>query len=332
MHRLAWHRDGQDEAELRESLILALLDSGETVTLQDEEQNYLFIANLPDLWRLPSGMPPDDSALFGPEIAVRLAALKDEAAADIGRHSVVEIAAGEDRVFQFHIYSTRNRHTQPIIKTTIREISAERRRERLLRSLLREVSHRSKNLLSIIQSLASQTARFTRTRDDFLRKFRGRLHALAQSQDLVTDSDWRGAHIFSLLRQQRELFLPEYPDLVVMTGEDVLLTPNAALHIGLAFHELVVNTVSHASSPGQHMPIEVSCRVLSADSPVTCELVWVEPLFSGDACEDTIRARFGSILLEKVVPSALGGDAVYEISPDMIRYCLRFSMPDQETA
>lgn len=195
MHRLAWHNAERDESELHDSLVLALLDSGETVMLQDRNRDYIFVANLPDVWKLPAESPPTDENLFGKDLSGRLAELKKDMGA-AGSRGMLEVGAGNDRVFQFHVHSTLNQMNQMVMKTTIREVTAERRREQLLRSLLREVSHRSKNLLAIIQSLAGQTARFSLTKDDFLRKFRGRLHALAQSQDLITDSDWRG-HVYS---------------------------------------------------------------------------------------------------------------------------------------
>ena len=208
MHRLAWHNAERDESELHDSLVLALLDSGETVMLQDRNRDYIFVANLPDVWKLPAESPPTDENLFGKDLSGRLAELKKDMGA-AGSRGMLEVGAGNDRVFQFHVHSTLNQMNQMVMKTTIREVTAERRREQLLRSLLREVSHRSKNLLAIIQSLAGQTARFSLTKDDFLRKFRGRLHALAQSQDLITDSDWRGARIFELLRQQFDLSVPD---------------------------------------------------------------------------------------------------------------------------
>lgn len=191
MHRLAWHNAERDESELHDSLVLALLDSGETVMLQDWKRDYIFVANLPDVWKLPADSHPTDENLFGNDLSVRLADLKKDMST-AGSRGMLEVSAGTDRVFQFQVHSTFNQSNQMVMKTTIREVTAERRREQLLRSLLREVSHRSKNLLAIIQSLAGQTARFSLTKDDFLRKFRGRLHALAQSQDLITDSDWRG--------------------------------------------------------------------------------------------------------------------------------------------
>lgn len=328
MHRLAWHNAERDEGDLHDSLVLALLDSDETVMLQDRDKEYIFIANLPDVWSLPTetGVDPTDLTMFGKDLAVRLAELKKDLTS-AGSRGMLEVSAGKDRVFQFHVYSTVNMSGQRVLKTTIREITVERRREQLLRSLLREVSHRSKNLLAIIQSLSAQTARFSFTKDDFLRKFRGRLHALAQSQDLITDSDWRGAEIFDLLRQQSELYLPEYPNLIRMVGENLLLNPNGALYVGLAFHELVVNTVSHGGNLSRHLPITLDCR----KDVEFFEVRWTEPL-GGDttqsvSAEGDKRSHFGSVVLEKVVPAALGGEATYSVSGDNIDYFLRFPAP-----
>ncbi|MES5099477.1 sensor histidine kinase [Agrobacterium sp. BA1120] len=328
MHRLAWHNAERDEGDLHDSLVLALLDSDETVMLQDRDKEYIFIANLPDVWSLPteSGQDPTDVTMFGNDLAVRLSELKKDLTS-AGSRGMLEVSAGKDRVFQFHVYSTVNMSGQRVLKTTIREITVERRREQLLRSLLREVSHRSKNLLAIIQSLSAQTARFSFTKEDFLRKFRGRLHALAQSQDLITDSDWRGAEIFDLLKQQADLYLPEYPNLIKMVGENLLLNPNGALYVGLAFHELVVNTVSHGGNLSRHLPITLDCR----KDGEFFEVRWTEPL-GGEAAQSASadagkRSHFGSVVLEKVVPAALGGEASYNVSADNIDYFLKFPAP-----
>ncbi|WP_320196734.1 sensor histidine kinase [Agrobacterium rosae] len=328
MHRLAWHNAGRDEGDLHDSLVLALLDSDETVMLQDRDKEYIFIANLPDVWSLPTETEeePNDVTMFGKDLATRLSDLKKDLTS-AGSRGMLEVSAGKDRVFQFHVYSTVNMSGQRVLKTTIREITVERRREQLLRSLLREVSHRSKNLLAIIQSLSSQTARFSLTKDDFLRKFRGRLHALAQSQDLITDSDWRGAEIFDLLKQQGDLYLPEYPHLIQMKGENLLLNPNGALYVGLAFHELVVNTISHGGNLSQHLPLTLDCR----KDGEFFEVRWVEPLGGSGASQMPAdadkRSNFGSVVLEKVVPAALGGEATYKVSADSIDYFLRFPAP-----
>ena len=190
---------------------------------------------------------------------------------------------------------------------------------------MREVSHRSKNLLAIIQSIASQTARYSGTLDMFLGKFRGRLHALSQSQDLITDSSWRGAYFRDLLKQQVDRYVQENADLVHVSGDDVLLTPNASLHIGLALHELVVNAVSHGDFLQRRQPIDVSCRKLETQGGPVVVIVWSEP-FTTRENEEIKAARFGSTVLERVVPSSVNGEAHHELSNGQVRYELRFPL------
>jgi two-component sensor histidine kinase len=149
------------------------------------------------------------------------------------------------------------------------------------------------------------------------------LFALAQSQDLLTDSDWRGASLFELLRQQLELYLPEYPNLVKMEGEEIFLNPNGTQYLGLAFHELVVNTVSHGRNLTLPQQIIVTCK----NNGTSIMLSW-EELISNEntngAADQKPRSSFGSVVLEKVVPVALNGEAHYEISETKISYRLTF--------
>lgn len=77
--------------------------------------------------------------------------------------------------------------------TTGVNVTELRMREQVLKILLREVIHCSKNLLAIMQSIAVQTARFSDSVISFLKKFQGRIQSLSHSQDLVTDSNWKGA-------------------------------------------------------------------------------------------------------------------------------------------
>lgn len=325
MHRLAWHDPNRNERVIRESLVLALLDSGETVMLQDEDERYIFIANLPAIWQSPqrdSACPLDDE-IFGEAIAATLKKARADLALS-GNRITIEIPVGEERIFQFQLFSTSIIDGRKVTKITIRDVSVERRREKLLRTLLREVSHRSRNLMAIIQSLSDQTSRYSSSKEEFLRKFRGRLFALAQSQDLLTDSDWRGASLFQLLNQQIDLYLPEYPQLVKLEGDDIFLNPNGAMYIGLAFHELVVNTVSHGGNLARQKQILVTC--CQEGSSVT--LTWneaISPNSTSVKVDEKPRQSFGSVVLEKVVPVALNGKATYEISEQHIVYRLEFS-------
>lgn len=327
VHRLTWFEPQRGEEQLREFFITALIDMGASLILQDKDGTYVCITALPPQWRLEAGARPTDESIFGPEIGQRLTEIKSTLV-KAGDRADLEIEAGDDSFFEFRCRLVEMKDAKLHLITVVIDRTEDRRRERLLRALLREVSHRSKNLLAIIQSIASQTARYAGTLDMFLGKFRGRLHALSQSQDLITDSSWRGAYFRDLLKQQVDRYVQENADLVHVSGDDVLLTPNASLHIGLALHELVVNAVSHGDFLQRRRPIEVTCTRLDTPEGPMVRILWVEPFGIADA--DDIKAvktnRFGSTVLERVVPSSVNGTAYHEFGQAEIRYELTFPL------
>ncbi len=146
---------------------------------------------------------------------------------------------------------------QGIVSTWI-EVTEQKRREQTLKTLLREVSHRSKNLLAIIQGIASQTGRYSSDIGDFLTRFRGRLQSLSSSQDLVTSSNWRGAQLRELIEGQMERYGADPSRSLRFEGVDPFLNPNAALHIGLAVHELVVNSMSYGALSQSDAVVDVT--------------------------------------------------------------------------
>jgi two-component sensor histidine kinase len=217
------------------------------------------------------------------------------------------------------------------IVTTMVEVSDRKRREQTLRALLREVSHRSKNLLAIIQSIATQTGRNASGVDSFLDRFRGRLHSLASSQDLVTSSNWRGAMLSALVEGQVARYRGEGDEGVRFEGVDVHLNPNAALHIGLALHELVVNSMSHGALAHPGGQVLLSARLQrgeNGDHPGLV-LTWSEPTGRSGLPE---RKDFASVALERVVPASLDGSARFDVSDEHLDYRLEVPAANFETA
>jgi two-component sensor histidine kinase len=328
VHRLTWQQAGQSDDKLREFFMPALVDLGASIIIQDPGRDYLLVTNLPEAWAVEQFSSPSDLSLFGEDVAAKLSLLK-QSMTEPGRKGHVEVTVGSDQVYEFRVQAVEFEQGGIHLVTTIIDRSEERHRERLLRALLREVSHRSKNLLAIIQSIALQTARYSGSLELFLNKFRGRLYSLSQSQDLITDSSWRGAYFFELVQQQTEKYLPENKHLVRVAGDNVLLTPNASLHLGLALHELIVNAVSHGSILRSGRAISVSCTRLHLEGHDSLEVVWdevLDPAHASDPSEDALKAHFGSTVLERVVPASVNGKATYTISSGRISYRLVFPL------
>ena len=211
------------------------------------------------------------------------------------------------------------------IITTAVETTEQKRREQTLRVLLREVSHRSRNLLAIIQSIAMQTGRYSSDIDGFLARFRGRLQSLASSQDLVTSSNWRGATLGDLVLGQVARYSPTPDTAVRLEGERPWLNPNAALHVGLALHELVANSVSYGalSRPGEGIVLSAELEQDTAGQP-SLSLTWRETIDpSGQEIDPALREkRFGSVALERIVPASLNGSATLRFESGLLEYRL----------
>jgi two-component sensor histidine kinase len=168
-----------------------------------------------------------------------------------------------------------------------------------------------------------QTAHHSGGIKDFLDKFRGRLHALSSTQDLVTESNWQGTHLQSLVASQLTRVSSGMLKEMRITGDNPLLGPNAALHIGLAIHELAANAVFHgALSDGQMGHVWIDAKIDQEDGqPPSLVIEWQE---TGIDTDKTRQApRFGTMVLERIVPLSVGGSATFSIEEDRLSYRLR---------
>lgn len=203
---------------------------------------------------------------------------------------------------------------------TILDVTEQKWRETTLRTLLREVAHRSKNMLAMVQSIANQTGRHSDTIETFMLRFRGRIQSLATTQDLVTSSNWRGADLANLVQDQVGRYVSDPVRAVRFEGDRPYLNPNASIHIGLALHELVVNSVSFGALARTDGTVSVEARLTTGQAQPGLVLIWSEPISIGS--QDIGRKRFGSVALERIVPASLNGEAVLSISSERLDYRL----------
>ena len=133
------------------------------------------------------------------------------------------------------------------ISAIISDIGERRARERHIEFLMREVSHRSKNLLAVVQAIAGQTARHSPSVEEFQARFSQRVAAMARSQDLLVSSNWAGATIADLVRLQLAPFTEEMSSRIEVSGPRLELKPDAVHSITLALHELATNAAKYGA-------------------------------------------------------------------------------------
>jgi two-component sensor histidine kinase len=175
--------------------------------------------------------------------------------------------------------------------------------EKQLRLLLRELTHRSKNLLAVIQAIARQTARQTATVDEFLDRFGARLHAIGMSHDLLVADDWHGASLRMLVEQQLERHIDDGGEQVTIEGEDVVLKPEAVHNLGMALHELTANAEKYGALSRPEGAVHVGWQVCEDEKSL--KLSWEER--GGPDVEKPSSSGFGRAMIENIVGQALGG-------------------------
>jgi two-component sensor histidine kinase len=292
---------------------------GTCVLHQDVDHRFDLVENPPAGWPQHELLGKREADVLPPEMAAVFIA-PFERCRDSGADQNLEFSVGQgQRRRLFHAHLVRDATG---VTTIVTDRTEERARDIAVASLLREVSHRSKNLLAIVQSVAMQTAHHSGSIRDFLDRFRGRLHALSSTQDLVTESDWRGTYLQSLITSQLTRVGSTVLANVRMTGENPLLGPNASLHIGLAIHELGANAVLHGGlADGKVGKVWIDASIVDQPGlPADLVIEWQE---TGTGAASMPRApHFGTLVLERIVPLSVGGTADFSIGSDGVRYRL----------
>ena len=206
------------------------------------------------------------------------------------------------------------------------EITERKEAETQLRLFLRELTHRSKNLLAVIQAIARQTASRTKTIDDFLDRFGARLVAIGCSQDLLVADNWHGASLRTLVEQQLNMHASDRPgSQIVIDGEDVMLKPEAVQNLGLALHELATNAQKYGALSSGRGSVRIHWQFCDA---AKLKLTWEEQ--GGPPVSAPERSGFGRAMIESVVEKALEGEVNLPSQPKGVRCVIM--IPDTQVA
>jgi PAS domain S-box-containing protein len=173
------------------------------------------------------------------------------------------------------------------------DITASRQAEARQQMLMREVLHRTKNLLAVIQSIAAGT--FRRTDDPAQEAFMSRLHALSKAHGLLTDASGQGAMLEDIVRGQ----LGGFAGTISVAGPAVLLKPSAAQSFALVVHELATNAAKHGALSRPTGSVSVRWDIHANGSTPKLRFLWQE---TGGPCVLKPAGKgFGTLLLEHAI-------------------------------
>lgn len=187
------------------------------------------------------------------------------------------------------------------------DISERKQREEQVFLLMKEVNHRAKNMLGLVQSIARQTAATDPA--EFVRRFGERIQALSANQDLLVNNAWTGVDIHDLVRAQLALFKDLIGSRIAINGPSLRFTPAAAQAIGLALHELATNAGKYGALSDEHGRVDVRWHIDAS------RLVFSWSECDGPPVKPPSRKGFGSTVINSLAKMSVYGEVDIAFDP-----------------
>ncbi|NSL70233.1 hypothetical protein C6Y62_00160 [Hyphomicrobium sulfonivorans] len=202
-----------------------------------------------------------------------------------------------------------------------RDVTERRRAEKHLRTVMRELSHRTKNLLAVIVAMVRQTARTSSDVEVLQSQLIQRLQSLSASHDLLVAEDWTGASLEELIRAVLQPFIGNTSDALECDGPMVFVNATAAQNLGLALHELATNAAKYGALSTSSGKVRMDWHFEpDAEGVMRLILNWSET--GGPRVIPATVKGFGHVVIEKVVGQALNAHVAYEFPPEGVRWSI----------
>jgi two-component sensor histidine kinase len=180
--------------------------------------------------------------------------------------------------------------------------------------LPREVDHRAKNILSVVQAIAHQTQ--ASSVQEFIARFDERIRSLRASHDLLVKSKWGNVPLAEPVRAQLAHFGPILDSRIILRGPDLTVTVAAAQSIGMALHELATNAGKYGSLSDDHGSVTIDWRLEDGQF----SLGWIE--HDGPRVRPPERRGCGSTIISALAEASVGGEVKLDYAPSGLMWQL----------
>jgi len=195
------------------------------------------------------------------------------------------------------------------VVATFVDVTTLAKSEERQRTLVAELNHRVKNLLTVIVALAKQSLGQTQGSEAFL----GRVHALARSHELLARESYGDVSIEQVVRQAVAPYFHQNSPRLALAGESIALTPKVAMSLGIILDELSTNATKYGALSNESGRVSVDWRLTNVDSEkTTLTLAWREE--GAPRVTKPEKFGFGLALVEREVTYSLSGDAEFSFN------------------
>lgn len=181
-----------------------------------------------------------------------------------------------------------------------------------LRLIMRELDHRMKNTLQVIQGIIRRTARAHSTVESFEQALLGRIGTMARAHSLLAEERWMGADLRSVILQELESFDEAHSARV--SGPPLRIHPRGALAFSMAVHELGTNATKYGALSVPQGRVAIDWALEGQDDDRALIFTWRES--NGPRVREPTQRGFGSLLLERSLAYDLDGQTEMEFHPE----------------
>lgn len=212
-----------------------------------------------------------------------------------------------------------------LILLAIRDVTEQRRLEAQQRTLMGELHHRIRNVLTVVNALARSTLRQSRSLEEFGAGFAKRLDALARTQELVLGTSEAGVDMVELLRLELSAQGGQEGRSFELKGPDARLPPNATQAFAMAVHELATNAAKHGALASSEGRVEIAWELDAAEGGTSrIRFRWREHGVEIDT--SPARSGYGSRVLNSTFKHALQGHSQLTLHPDGAEFVAEFPL------
>ncbi len=190
------------------------------------------------------------------------------------------------------------------VSVTMEDIRDRKRRENHILLLNRELAHRVKNTLAVVQSITNQTIRSSPDPEKFRVAFQGRLQVLAAANDLLMNTNWDGADAADFIDKHLAALMSRNSAQLRKQGPKVAIPAELSIPLGLTLHELGTNAIKYGawSMPGGQVDLTWELKNSNGSGERRLFITWKE--HNGPVVIEPVHRGFGATLIERGIPDA----------------------------
>lgn len=198
-------------------------------------------------------------------------------------------------------------------------ISERKRHEERAQLVMHEANHRAKNTLALVNAIARQTA--SSGHADFVGRFTARVQALAASQDLLIQTEWKHAELGALITSQLKHFEELIGNQITLSGGPILVGPAATETLGMALFELATNSAKYGALSVPDGRVDLNWDTQESTHSRQFLMSWRES--NGPIVIAPTRKGFGQRVVQTIVERSLTGTVTLEYAPTGLIWSLR---------